>query len=200
MPGRDDRPDPSEAPCPLAQLLTEARDGLEASFGELHRRTVGPVQAAVLRIVRCPELAREVTQETYLEVWQQAARYRPERAPVLGWITMIARRRSIDRVRSVARARGQEHRYSLGGEVGGADHADSVVDRLDAARLTAVLARLSPVQRQALTLVYLERRSAAEVAVLLGAPLGTVKTRLRDGLTELRRLTATTGVPPGQAA
>lgn len=177
-------PDPV---CPLHQLLLEARQGVEESFEELHRRTSGRVHAVVLRVVRSPELASEVSQETYLEVWQQADRYRADRATVLGWITMIARRRAIDRVRSITRTLGQERRYALGtAERHGDDHAERVVAQLDAARLRPLLAALSALQREALTLVYLERRSPQEVALLLGAPLSTVKTRLRDGLAQLR--------------
>jgi RNA polymerase sigma-70 factor (ECF subfamily) len=178
---------PAAVPCPLAQLLLEARHGVEESFEELHRRTWLRVYAVVLRVVRSPELASEVTQETYLEVWQQAERYRPELASVLGWITMIARRRAIDRVRAITRAVGQERRYALGlldGDVD--DPAEQVVERLDAARLRPLVAALSPLQREALTLVYLQRRSPQEAAELVGAPLSTLKTRMRDGLQQLR--------------
>lgn len=173
--------------CPLDQLLLEAGAGQEESFEELHRRTQARVHAVALRIVRSPELAREVTQETYLEVWQQTDRYCPDRATVIGWITMIARRRAIDRVRSVTRALDQEQRYARGAVVlEEHDHAERVAARLDAARLRPLLAALSPVQREALTLVYLQRRTPQEAATMLDAPLSTLKTRLRDGLQQLR--------------
>jgi RNA polymerase sigma-70 factor (ECF subfamily) len=187
MPGLSDPVVLSAPPCPLAQLVLEVRHGIEESFEELHRRTQVRVHGVVLRVVRSPELASEVTQETYLEVWQQAERYRPELASVLGWITMIARRRAIDRVRSITRALGQERRYTLGvldGQVD--DHAEQVVERLDAARLRPLVDSLSPLQREALTLVYLQRCSPQEAAALVGAPLSTLKTRLRDGLQQLR--------------
>lgn len=174
-------------PCPLDQLLLEARHGIEESFEELHRRTRVRVNAVVLRIVRSPELASEVTQETYLEVWQQAGRYRSDRASVLGWITMIARRRAIDRVRSITRAVGQERRYTLGVlDAQENDHAERVAERLDARRLRPLLASLSPLQREALTLVYLQRCSPQDAATMVGAPLSTLKTRMRDGLQQLR--------------
>lgn len=175
------------AACSLDQLLLEARHGIEESFEELHHRTRARVHTVALRIVRSPELASEVTQETYLEVWQQAGRYCPERASVLGWITMIARRRAIDRVRSITRAVGQERRYTLGvPDEQENDHAERVAERLDAERLRPMLASLSPLQREALTLVYLQRCSPQDAAALLGAPLSTLKTRMRDGLRQLR--------------
>ncbi|WP_375423253.1 sigma-70 family RNA polymerase sigma factor [uncultured Friedmanniella sp.] len=176
-----------EPGCPLEQLLREARHGVEGSFEELHLRTRGRVRAVVLRVVRCPELASEVTQETYLEVWQQAERYCPERASVLGWITMIARRRAIDRVRSITRTIGQERRYTSGApDFLEDDHADQVVARLDAEQVGPMLALISPRQREALSLVYLQRRSPQEAAALAGIPLSTLKTRMRDGLQQLR--------------
>ncbi len=183
---------PTPPPPPLDQLLLEARHGIEESFEELHRRTRARVHAVVLRIVRSPELASEVTQETYLEVWQQAGRYRPDRASVLGWITMIARRRAIDRVRAITRAVGQERRYTLGViDVQESDHAERVAERLDAQRLRPLLESLSPLQCEALTLVYLQRCSPQDAATMVGAPLSTLKTRMRDGLQQLRqRLTA----------
>jgi RNA polymerase sigma-70 factor (ECF subfamily) len=187
MPGASTTAVPVGAGCPLAQLLQEARQGAEGAFEELRRRTLARVHAVALRIVRCPDLAADVTQETYLEVWRQAGRYRPERATVLGWITMIARRRAIDRVRSITRAAGQEHRYTTGlPERHVVDHAERVAERLDAVRVRPLLDTLSPVQREALTLVYLQRRSPQEAAELLGTPLSTLKTRLRDGLQQLR--------------
>ncbi|WP_375430452.1 sigma-70 family RNA polymerase sigma factor [uncultured Friedmanniella sp.] len=188
MTGSTDLAQHPPAPSSLDQLLVESGSGLEESFEELHRRTRERVHAVALRIVRSSELAREVTQETYLEVWQQADRYRADRASVMGWITMIARRRAIDRVRSVSRALGREQRYTRGAPgVVEDDHAERVVDRLEAARLHPLLAALSPLQREALTLVYLQRQSPQEAATLLGAPLSTLKTRLRDGLQQLRQ-------------
>lgn len=183
---------PAPAPaCPppdyaLDRLLLETRDGFDSSFEELHARTRARVHGLVLRLVRSPELALEVTQETYLEIWQQAARYSPERGSALSWMMVIARRRAIDRIRSVTRAVALEHRHAAGDGVED-DHADRVASRLDAARVRPLLGGLSPLQREALTLVYLQRQTAREAATQLQVPLTTLKTRLRDGLVQLRR-------------
>jgi len=170
----------------LARLVLEAHDGLEGSFEELHRCTRVRMHALVLRLVRSPELALEVTQEAYLEIWQQSGRYSPERGSALSWMMVIARRRAIDRIRSVTRSVALEHRVSSGDGVED-DHADRVVARLDAARVGPLLTGLSPLQREALTLVYLQRHTSQEAASLLQVPVTTLKTRVRDGLLQMRR-------------
>jgi RNA polymerase sigma-70 factor (ECF subfamily) len=173
--------------CSLAQLLAESSTGAETAFADLHLRTRARLHATVLRVVRSPELAREVTQEVYLEIWQQAGRYSPDRGTALAWMLMIARRRAVDRVRAVNRTSELEHRVSLARPGWTDDHADQVVRRLDAARVHPLLDCLSPLQRQAVTMVYLERRTLQEAATVLEVPLGTLKTRVRDALLRLRR-------------
>ena len=176
---------------PLGALLLEIERGVEEAFAELYRLTRHRLQAVVLRVIRSPELAGEVTQEAYLEIWQHAGRYRADQGSAMGWMATIAHRRAIDRVRSVTRAQAQEQRYVLSSGAGaGGDSWDDVTARLDAAHVHRFLGVLSSVQREALTLTYLEQRSASEVAQLLRVPLGTVKSRTRDGLIRLRSLLA----------
>ena len=188
------------ADAPLARLLLEAQCGREDPFAELYRLTRGRVYAAVLRVVRCPELAGEVTQEAYLQIWQQCGRYQPDKGSVLGWMTMIARRRAVDRVRSVTRSVDLEHRWYNEVEASlSVDDWDEVTARLDAHEIRRTLAALSAVQREVLALLYLEQRTMAEAARILGVPLATVKSRSRDGLARLRALltdSASTATPP----
>jgi RNA polymerase sigma-70 factor (ECF subfamily) len=164
---------------------------MEDAFAELYRRTRTRVYAAVLRVVGSPELAGEVTQEAYLEIWQQSGRFQEDRGSALGWMMTIARRRAVDRVRSVSRALALEQRYAKhNGALESVDIWDDVAARMDAQQIRHTLPALTPLQRQALTLTYLEERPAAEVARLLGVPLGTIKSRIRDGLTRLRTVVA----------
>ena len=177
------------ADAPLARLLLEAQCGREDPFAELYRLTRGRVYAAVLRVVRCPELAGEVTQEAYLQIWQQCGRYQPDKGSVLGWMTMIARRRAVDRVRSVTRSVDLEHRWYNEVEASlSVDDWDEVTARLDAHEIRQTLTALSAVQREVLALLYLEQRTMVEAARILGVPLATVKSRSRDGLARLRAL------------
>jgi RNA polymerase sigma-70 factor (ECF subfamily) len=183
------------AGCSLATLLVEAQSGSEDAFAELYRLTWARLHATVLRVVRSPELAGEVTQEVYLEIWQKPGRFQEDRGSALGWMMMIARRRAVDRVRSVTRALALERRYTerLCALIS-VDNWDDVTARLDAEQIGQTLAALSVVQREALTLVYLEQRPIAEVAQLLEIPAATVKSRMRDGLMRLRGLLSQT--PP----
>jgi RNA polymerase sigma-70 factor (ECF subfamily) len=174
---------------PLAQLLLEAHARREDAFVELHRRTRARVYATVLRVVRSPELAGEVTQEAYLEIWQQSGRYQEDKGSALGWMMMIARRRAVDRVRSVTRALALERRYvENNAALSSVNSWDDVTARLDAEGVRDLLTVLTAVQRQALTVTYLQQRPAAEAAKLLRVPVSTLKSRMRGGLLRLRAL------------
>jgi RNA polymerase sigma-70 factor (ECF subfamily) len=175
--------------CPLALLLFEAHRGMEDAFAELHQRTRARLYATVLRVVRSPELAGEVTQEAYLEIWQQSGRYQEDKGSALGWMMMIARRRAVDRVRSVTRALALERRYiERNAVLSRVDSWDDVCARLEAEEVRGLLTALTPVQRQALTVTYLQQRPAAEAAKLLQVPVSTLKSRMRDGLFRLRAM------------
>ena len=132
--------------------------------------------------------AEEVTQEVYVQVWQQAAGYDSGKGSVLSWMKMIARRRAADRVRAVSSANARDRQSALSNaELEFEDVWDDVASRIDARCIYPALASLSPVQREAVTLMYFERRTMKEISIQLRLPLGTVKTRIRDGLISLRR-------------
>jgi Sigma-70 region 2/CHRD domain len=84
----------------LAELMTGCASGDQQCFAELYDRTVRRVYGTVLRVLRSPEYAEEVTQEVYVEVWRQAPRYAAEKGSVMAWISTMAHRRAVDRVRS----------------------------------------------------------------------------------------------------
>ncbi len=167
-----------------ALLIAVAADEPQA-FARLYTRTSRHVYGLALRVLRCPEHAADVTQEVYLQVWQQAARYDPTRGAVLPWLLTLTHRRAVDRVRRLAvRRRGQEQTPdpAPAGDV----VVETVLARADAEDVRRAVSGLSLVQQEALTMVYTEGRTAAQTAAVLNAPLGTVKTRIRDGLTNLR--------------
>ncbi len=136
---------------------------------------------------RNPAIAQEVTQEVYLEVWRQSARYDIERGSALAWMLTIAHRKSVDRVRSAEAAdrRDVTHAARTAGRPFD-ETAERVESRLDAQRVHRALAGLTEIQRQAVELAYLGGYTHTEVASLLDLPLGTAKTRIRDGLIRLR--------------
>lgn len=177
---------PAVANVLLPALFEEAQSGGDAAFAELYAETRVRIYGVVLGVVRSPDLAVEVTQEVFLEIWQQRGQFEAGRGSVLGWMTTIARRRAVDRVRAVTRTHAREQRYVLVNAPVAGDVWDDVAMRMDARRVHRAISGLSPVQRDALLLVYVGHRSAREAALLLDVPLGTVKTRVRDGLIQLR--------------
>jgi RNA polymerase sigma-70 factor (ECF subfamily) len=135
------------------------------------------------------ELAEEATIDVFTQVWMTAGRYDASRGSVLGWILNFARTRSIDLLR--ARARRAEREEPTGLPVSLSDPGPSPERALGeverARRLRRALLKLPIEQRRAIETAYFRGLSHSEVAVELGQPLGTVKTRIRDGLTALRR-------------
>ncbi len=166
----------------LAALLATGR---EDAFAELYELTVGAVYATARRVLQSTEQAEDVVQETYVDVWHHAKSYDVSRAGVLSWMTMIAYRRAVDRIRTVVRAQARDQRYARYP----AEDVDGVWRQVSAtADVTLIhqaLRSLSPIQREAVTLMYLQNHSQKDIACQLKLPLGTVKTRIRDGLIRL---------------
>ena len=171
----------------LSGLLVRSARGDETAFAELYDATARRVHGLVLRVCRNPAIAQEVTQEVYLEVWRQSARYSPDRGSALAWMLTIAHRKAVDRVRSVDAADRRDVTHAARTAARPFDEtAERVESRLDAQRVHRALASLTEVQRQAVELAYLGGYTHTEVASLLDLPLGTAKTRIRDGLIRLR--------------
>ena len=171
----------------LAELVALSAHGEEDAFAELYDLTAARIHGVVLRVLRSPDHAAEVTQEVFVEVWRQAARYSPEKGSVLAWMTTMAHRRAVDRVRSVSSQAARDERYAAASAEPAVDDVWAGVEqRLDAERVRKGLASLTAIQREAITLAYFGGYSQSQLAQLLNLPLGTVKTRIRDGLIGLR--------------
>ncbi len=170
----------------LSGILTRAGQGDQAAFGDLYDATAALVHGIVLRVVRDPSQAEEITQEVFVEIWRLAPRYETDRGSVKAWIATIAHRRAVDRVRS---EQSHRNRTEVVGRRVERDHdsvAEVVLDRLDQTRVIAAMGLLTDDQRAAVELAYFGGYTYREVAVLLGAAEGTVKGRIRDGLIRLR--------------
>ena len=167
--------------------MARSARGHEDAFAELYDLTANRIHAIILRVLRSPDHAAEVTQEVYVEVWRQSARYSPDKGSVIGWMTTMAHRRAVDRVRSVSSETARDERYAYSGTVREVDQVwDSVEQKIDVERVRKGMASLTTIQREALTLAYFGGYTQSQVAQLLTLPLGTVKTRIRDGLIGLR--------------
>lgn len=175
------------SPADLADLLSRSAKGDAASFAQLYDATSARVYGLAVRVVRDPAQAEEVAQEAFLQVWRHASRYDARRGSVLSWILTIVHRRAVDRVRAAESASHRETEYeNRSHPVGHDTTAEAVEASLDARRVHSALAGLTPIQREAVELAYLGGYTHTEVASMLDLPLGTAKTRIRDGLIRLR--------------
>ncbi len=171
----------------LAALLRRAARGDEAAFAELYDATAARLHGLVLRVVRDPAQADEVTQEAFLEVWRGAARFDESRGSVLSWMLTIGHRRAVDRVRSAESVGRRDTSYARDAHQTVHDATEeTALSGLEARRVRAALDDLTPVQREAIQLAYFGGYTHTEVASLLDLPVGTAKTRIRDGLIRLR--------------
>lgn len=171
----------------LEDLLANVARGDEAAFERLYDAVAGPVFGLICRVVRDRAQAEEVTQEVLVEVWRTAARFDRARGTAQSWVMTMAHRRAVDRVRSAQAASDREHRVAARQrEVDHDQVVEEVTVRLEGERVRRCLGGLTNVQRQAVTLAYYGGYSYPEVAGLLQVPLGTIKTRMRDGLVRLR--------------
>ncbi|RLV47524.1 sigma-70 family RNA polymerase sigma factor [Nocardioides mangrovicus] len=171
----------------LAALIQRSGRGDERAFAALYDAVVRRLHGLVLRVVRDPAQAEEVTQEAMVEVWRQSARYDPALGSPLSWLMTIAHRRAVDRVRSAEASSRRDTTYHQQNQ--SIDHdatAEAVAQNLEGHRVRQALASLTDTQRGALELAYFGGYTHTEVANLLDIPLGTAKTRIRDGLIRLR--------------
>ena len=173
------------ADADLDALLTLVARGDQGAFEALYERLARPAYGLIRKVLRDPAQSEEVVQEVLLEVWRTASRFDPARGGAATWVLTIAHRRAVDRVRSETAAAGREQRTSRVPAAGDAV-ADSVEATLDAELLRRCLAGLSDVQRESITLAYYGGYTYPEVAKLLEVALGTIKSRIRDGLNRLR--------------
>jgi RNA polymerase sigma-70 factor (ECF subfamily) len=166
-------------------LIARVARGDQAAFEALCQQLAPTVFGVVRAVVRDRFQAEEVCQEVLLEVWRCASRFLPGRGSAMAWVTTIAHRRAVDRVRAEQRA-ADRNRRAASHQVDYDAVTERVEERLDAQRVRRCLNFLTPVQRESVTLAYYGGYTFREVALLLGVPEGTVKTRMRDGLIRLR--------------
>ncbi|MFE9453201.1 sigma-70 family RNA polymerase sigma factor [Streptomyces sp. NPDC006739] len=170
------------------ELLVLVAGGDQTAFEDLYQLVAGPVFGLVRRVVRDPAQSEEVAQEVLLELWRSAARFDPGRGSALSWILTLAHRRAVDRVRSARAAGEREQREAIRSSSPAFDQvAEEVEAGLERESVRRCLDRLTVLQRQSVTLAYYDGYTYREVAERLSLPLGTVKTRMRDGLTRLRQ-------------
>ncbi|MEU5921706.1 ECF RNA polymerase sigma factor SigK [Streptomyces sp. NPDC047141] len=177
--------------APARQDLTETMEkvarGDKQAFSSLYDVLAPMVFGIVLKVVRDRAQSEEVTQEVMIDLWRQAARYRPDAGSVRTWAATLAHRRAVDRVRSAQAATEREHAQAVREHSSAFDEvAEQVEIRLESEQVRRCLRGLTELQRQAVTLAYYQGLTYREVAEALRTPLPTIKTRMRDGLIRLR--------------
>lgn len=171
-------------------LLARVVKGDAQAFSQLYDQSSTLLYTMALRMLGNKEDANELLQEVYLEVWRKVSRYDVGRGTPLAWLVTLTRSRALDRIRA-RNARGQQKMTaSLDGASQVPDRGpnpfDAQADQEIRMLVLGALAALPPAQQQALELAYYEGLSHAEIAAQLNQPLGTVKTRIKLGMSKLR--------------
>ncbi len=168
-------------------LLERVATGDQRAFSELYDQISPRVFGLVKRVLRDQAQSEEVTQEIFLEIWQSAPRFDPNKGGATTWILTMAHRRAVDRVRASQSSRDRDVKIGIRDFAPDYDNvAETVEVSIEHKRVTKAMSRLTELQRQAVSLAYYGGYSHSEVAELLSVPIGTVKTRVRDGMIRLR--------------
>ncbi|WP_199863299.1 sigma-70 family RNA polymerase sigma factor [Streptomyces sp. CB00316] len=171
----------------LQELMVLVARGDQDAFARVYDAVSGPVLGLVRGVLRDPAQSEEVAQEVLVEVWRTAPRFQASRGSAMNWVLTLAHHRAVDRVRSAEASAAREHRAALLDRTPAFDEVSEQVEtRLEREQVRRCLRTLSELQRQSVTLAYYRGLTYREVAELLTVPLGTIKTRLRDGLIRLR--------------
>jgi len=169
-----------------AQLVVAIGRWREDALAEAYRRHAGAVFALASRVLASRNLAEEVVQEVFLRLWHDADRFDPARGSLRSWLLAQAHGRAVDLLRSEsARTRREEREHRIRAEAG-YDLEHEVWDLAVAEQVRVALTSLPIDERRAIELAYFEGLTYREVAVALGQPEGTVKSRIRAGLRRLR--------------
>ena len=167
-------------------LIRRAAAGAHDAFAEFYDRWSGRLLALIVQILVDRAQSEEVLQEVFLEIWRSASDFSPDRGSARAWAVTMARRRAIDRVRSSQAAKNREDRWH--------DYlpdmdltVQAVEDRIVGQEVRRALDAVGEPQRSTLVMAYFTGLTHTEIARRTGVPLGTVKTRIRNGIARLRK-------------
>ena len=182
-----DVPEDGSANDNATELLVRVAAGDQRAFAQLYDMLSARVFGLILRVLVNRSQSEEVLQEVFLEVWQSADRFAPNKGQGRTWVFTMAHRRAVDRVRASQASADRDVKAGLRDM--GVAH-DSVAEQVELGiageQVVKALGTLPDAQRETIVLAYYGGYSQSEIAALVGSPLGTIKTRMRDGLTRLR--------------
>ena len=166
-------------------LLPKVARGDSRAFEDLYDVLSASVYGVARRVVRDPSRAEDVTQDVFLEVWRKAPSFDEGRGSAKTWIMTIAHRRAVDAVRRNESQKRYDGQATVD-EVRHDEPADRLLEDEEHTAVRGCLDTLTELQLESVRLAYFNGYTYAEVATLLGKPLPTIKTRMRDGLIRLR--------------
>lgn len=179
---RDSAPTPED-------LMLEIANGNESAFEAFYDTLSPHVFGLTRRILKDQAQSEEVTQEVFVEAWQLAARFDSAKGRAITWLLTLAHRRAVDRVRASQASKDRDLRQGIKEFQEAYDNVEeTAIQHDESRRVREAMERLSDMQRDAIQLAYFGGYTHLEVAELLKIPVGTAKTRIRDGMTKLRDL------------
>jgi RNA polymerase sigma-70 factor (ECF subfamily) len=168
----------------------------EAALAEAYRRHGTVVHGLACRLLGEDSRAEDVTQEVFVELWNRPQRFDPERGSLRAFLLTMAHGRAIDLLRADTARQGRERRTAPPAGAAGFDVEGLIWDRAVAQQLKEAVGALPKRERRAIELAYFGGHTYREVAILMGEPEGTVKSRIRAGLRHLRAALAQGGMEP----
>lgn len=173
-------------------LLRQIGQGERRSFELLYDRFSGVLFSTAFRVLNNQEAAEDVLQDVFVQIWEKAALYDPERGKPMTWAITLTRNKSIDRLRSTQRRNRLQDELKSESETVEQFDDRSSFDAVSSVETNEIvrgaIKKLSPDQREAIELAFLSSLTQTEIAERLNEPLGTVKARIRRGMMKLREL------------
>jgi RNA polymerase sigma-70 factor (ECF subfamily) len=180
----------TEPPSYEAALLTRVAQHDQAALAELYDRYARVLYSVAFRSLRSAEESEEVVLDVFAQVWRTAARYDVSKGRADSWLFMMTRSRVLDRLRSLQRTAkvtlASENLAEIQPTTPGVDPIENVLISERRDRVLAALSQLPEEQRQVIELAYYKGLTQSEIAAQTNLSLGTVKTRVRLGLSKLR--------------
>jgi len=174
------------------ELLRRIAEKDHHSFSQLYTRFFGVIFGTVQKVISDPSDAEDVTQDVFIQIWNKANLYQPEKGRPLTWVATMARNRAIDYIRSKqrrARLRDDFEEESSSQDLLMENDSSDLTSRAERFQIVRdALDELTPDQREAIELAYFKDQTQAEVAKQLDRPLGTIKARIRRGTMRLREV------------